>query len=227
MNQIVLRNLRDGNREWDGKHTNVTPIKDTLIIFDWDDTLLPTTWIIKEGFLMNYAKVLTPEETTLFDNVSISVLKLLQTAQELGHTIIITNSQSGWLEESIGRFMPRLIPILSTLDIRYARTMFEKDNVGLPDIWKRKMFEIEVDNMFGSDTSNIIRNVVSIGDGYSERLATASLRTKNTYAKNIKFYDIPGPNDTIKQVDFMIYSLKEIVMYMGNLDLILSYNIAS
>jgi hypothetical protein len=99
--------------------------------------------------------------------------------------------------------------------------MFEDDYTGLPDVWKRKMFELEVDNVFGA--ANTIRNVVSVGDGFSERLATISLGSKTTYAKSIKLYELPSPNDILMQLDFMRMNMKDIVLHMGSVDLLVGY----
>lgn len=220
MNRVILRNPKDGNNEWDRIDTGVTPVKDTLIIFDWDDTLAPTAWLNERGFPRNSTKVLTPEQIEVFDKLSTSVLNLLDTAQKLGRVMIITNSQAGWIEECICRFMPRLIPILSTIDIYSARSIFEDEYRGLPDVWKRKMFELEVDKVFGAAD---LRNVVSVGDGFSERLATISLGSKTTYAKSIKLYELPSPNDILMQLDFMTLYMKDIVLHMGSVDLLVSY----
>ncbi|CAK0829579.1 unnamed protein product, partial [Prorocentrum cordatum] len=66
----------------------------TLIIFDWDDTLLCSS-ALNEGEC-------TPEALR---ELARAVEAVLHTAMGLGDTVIVTNARESWVEESVRRFM--------------------------------------------------------------------------------------------------------------------------
>jgi hypothetical protein len=83
---------------------------ETAIIFDWDDTLLCTSFIspfgvyrdvVLEGTVLQHIKML--EQTTK---------KILELSVKHGKTYIITNAQEGWVEFSCKKFMPACMEIL-------------------------------------------------------------------------------------------------------------------
>ena len=85
----------------------------SIIIFDWDDTLLPTTFLTPGG---------------IFDELTEAV--------EKGNVHIITNAGRGWVEYSAKRFYPSILPILSKIKIISARRQYEKVFPGNSRQWK-------------------------------------------------------------------------------------------
>jgi hypothetical protein len=77
-----------------------------LVVFDWDDTLFPTTHLhpvdeSQYGYLMKkYAKHLSSIEER--------VVNLLEVCLKQSKVVIITNARKGWVEFSSKRFMPRV-----------------------------------------------------------------------------------------------------------------------
>ena len=61
----------------------------TLFIFDWDDTLFPTSFLIKEGKIDD--DYLSKELKDLFSILEKIILKILRFVQKKGDIYIITN----------------------------------------------------------------------------------------------------------------------------------------
>jgi hypothetical protein len=103
---------------------------DTVIIFDWDDTLLCTSAI-------------NAEEWTLVQlwQLERAVEAVLRVAMLLGETFIITNGIESWVEHSAARYIPGILPLLRSLKVTSARAKYEPDHPGNPFIWKELAFK--------------------------------------------------------------------------------------
>ena len=83
----------------------------SMIIWDWDDTLMAST------FLSPYqSRILEPSVRKRLpkiaqgqlDQLQDLVIKVLRKSVQMGPTYIITNAGQGWVELSSGRFLPKL-----------------------------------------------------------------------------------------------------------------------
>merc|ERR1719471_1914742 len=73
--------------------------KQPLIVFDWDDTLLPLTWIEQNRLRQKQL----PKGGDLWDQLAKharAVVQLLQVAQSLGAVAVVTLAQRPWVSES-------------------------------------------------------------------------------------------------------------------------------
>jgi len=190
----------------------VSPVGHSLIIFDWDDTLLPTTWLLRKGLLPG--SVLSTGVLEMFEELSVQIIKALEYAQTFGRVVIITNSEKGWVPECVGAFMPKILPVLKKIDVYSAR------NEKFPaEVWKKKAFKREMYKTYGR--SDLQRNVVSIGDGLHERLAIASINGPTTYVKNILFLPTPEPHILIQELKSLVHFMTQVVLYRGDTDLMI------
>lgn len=64
------------------------------------------------------------------------VIALLNRASEFGTCVIITNAETGWVELSCKKFMPRVVPMLARLKVLSARSTFETFYPDSPTDWK-------------------------------------------------------------------------------------------
>ena len=111
----------------------------SIIIFDWDDTLLPTTFLTPGGIFdedMDLNEIDSQKLLKLEELVS----KILTEAVEKGNVHIITNAGRGWVEYSAKRFYPSILPILSKIKIISARRQYEKFFLGIQDSGKLEPF---------------------------------------------------------------------------------------
>ena len=188
----------------------IAPVGQSIIIFDWDDTLQPTTWLLRKGLLPG--SVLSTGVLEMFDELSGEIIKVLEYAKTFGRVVIITNSEKGWVSECAGAFMPKIVPVLKTIEAYSAR------NEKLPaEAWKKKAFKREMYKTYGR--SDLQRNVVSIGDSLHERLALDSIKGPTTYAKNILFLPTPEPRILIQELKSLLHFMTQIVLFRGDTDL--------
>lgn len=101
-----------------------------MIIFDWDDTLIPTSFLIPYQQLIYQPpeKPLPPQILKKMKDIDEYASKLLKLSKQNGQVIIITNAAEGWVELSANRFMPLTAQVLSSdIEVISARTRYERE----------------------------------------------------------------------------------------------------
>jgi len=109
----------------------------SYFIFDWDDTLLPTTFIQQQGF-----PNMNPDVLKHLEPIDDSSSKILEKAWNLGEVFIVTNAFEGWIELSSGLYMPKTIQIIKEKRIKLlsARAKYERRYPKDPHRWKKEAF---------------------------------------------------------------------------------------
>jgi hypothetical protein len=64
------------------------------------------------------------------------VIALVDRAVKSGPVVIITNAETGWVELSCKKFMPRVLPFLAGVKVLSARSTFESLYPDSPADWK-------------------------------------------------------------------------------------------
>jgi len=202
--------------------THTFSAAETVIIFDWDDTILPSSWVQSEGMRLDNDFVLSAQQQEQLAAVATAAIETLTFAKKFGTVLLITNAEKGWIELSCTKFMPMLVPALEDVSLISARTSYESASCLQPTSWKICAFEAELGRIFGPDTEIEMRkNVLSLGDSIHEREAlvrTTSFLT-NCRAKNLKFMDRPSPIEIRKQHELIAGCFEDIVHHDGVLDL--------
>merc|ERR1711971_406212 len=156
------------------ENTNVFSIEETLFIFDWDDTLLPSTWLQRQGLrLDDGSRVLHKLRERLAD-VERTAIDVIRNAKMHGTVVLVTNAERGWIELSCQKFLPGLLPLLENVKAVSARTTFESREVSSPLEWKLRAFEREISTFFGQERlscPHAKKNILSLGDAVHEREA--------------------------------------------------------
>lgn len=117
-----------------------------VIIFDWDDTICPSSFV--DQWKIENFKDLPLHFQNLFCEVGKCAEKCLDAAAMYGEVIIITNSDDGWVKFSAERFVPNLLPCLDRYRIVSARTRYERFYPGQPLCWKAAAFAHEVNEIY-------------------------------------------------------------------------------
>ena len=177
----------------------------SLIIYDWDDTLFPTSW-----YLNNLNMKLQ-----LIDN---SIYKLLYKSLQISNIIIVTNAHLNWIYKIIN-YMPMTqqlikqnIPIISTIN-NYS-------HIGLNNIDKLKTIVYNNDII---EFINNCNNIISIGDSECEYKALVSLGNKfynKKKLKNIKLISKPTLNELLDEHQILLKEINNINNYNNHCDLI-------
>lgn len=179
-----------------------------LIIFDWDDTLLCTSYITPNGLFDDEA-VYNKKDKKYFASLESTVYKLFTKSIEMGLTYIITNSVPGWVEYTSQFFYPRIYKLLSQLTIVSSRAKYEPLYPNDAYKWKLKSFE----DIKAIAYSKGINNILSFGDSFIELEASQAFASKydDVYIKSIKLITHPNPVQLNKQLMFVTKNINSIV----------------
>jgi len=192
------------------------PAEETLLIFDWDDTLLPSSWIKQQGLKLSSDADLTPDQVKQLEQLTARNIRTMMAAKRLGTVIIVTNSTEGWVELSCWKFMPSLADALDGVRIISARSDYEKEGIKCPLEWKVHAFQKEI----GSVDSGL-RNVICLGDSMHEHAALflVARGLPQVRAKSLKFLAFPEVAQLIEQHELLIECLDDVVDHDGDLNL--------
>ena len=185
-----------------------------IIIFDWDDTLLPTSFLVLKGILTPYMK-LSKYETKKILELEELILQLLTLAVDKGNVYIITNADKCWVEYSSKLIYPRISNILRKIKIISAKNNYQERYPGDSQKWKIKAFV----NLTTELDVKKITNIICLGDSIFEIEAGKILASKFTQAfiKTIKFKEKPELEEVIKQINLVKLQFNTIHSTVKNL----------
>lgn len=181
-----------------------------LLVLDWDDTLLPSSWIAS---ILGDAKLrasgdihsLLPHDQLRLIAYDQKVAQFLKSRYAEFDVFIVTNAECGWVESSAARFMSRVRQVILRLCIPVisARTLHESKFPHDMYAWKRIAFQDLVSEWVQSQRPMRFNfHFISIGDGDTERAAT--LFTSNIWRecimKFIRLDESPSIDTLLKQV---------------------------
>ena len=186
----------------------------SLIIFDWDDTLLPTTFLTQGG-IFNENLLLSDNDQKKIEKLEKSALKLLNMALTKGDVYIITNAGVGWVEFSAKKFYPSVCEILPKIQIISARGEWEKDYPGDSRRWKIQTFL----SLKAKLDTKLVTNIICLGDSLFEIEAGRVLANsfKEAFVKTIKFKEGPKLDELNKQLMLVENQFNSICAAVKNL----------
>jgi|Transcript_46516 hypothetical protein len=189
----------------------------TLIIFDWDDTLFPTSWTFTKGLLDDSAMP-SEKNSELFLKLAVTIERVLKSASQLGKVVIVTNAQQGWVEMCCSKLLPSLLSVLRSVDIVSARFCHEQESDD-PTEWKRLEFLKQVELIHGSNNQHL--NLISVGDSSHERqaLVSACASVQSSSGKSLKFAECPTIERLLDQLDLVNTSIVDVAEHNGHLDI--------
>ncbi|CAJ1449625.1 unnamed protein product, partial [Effrenium voratum] len=89
--------------------------EETLFIFDWDDTVLPSSWVQGQGLRLDESSEVLAWHREQLSQVAAAAAETLRLAKQLGTVVLITNAERGWIELSCQKFLPTLFPVLESV----------------------------------------------------------------------------------------------------------------
>ena len=187
----------------------------SIIIFDWDDTLLCTSLINKYRYFSEMKKY-PMNDLLQISLLEAFVMEILEKSFEKGDTYIITNSEKGWVEYSCKKFFPNLFPLLSKLKIISSREKYEKMHPYNFLMWKMEAFKYFI-NEYNYDI-HLPTNIICIGDSIGDIEAGRSLedRFKIYFIKTIKFVKFPDIEELKEQLGLVIDKFDHLVSSCKN-----------
>lgn len=90
-----------------GSQSEYLSPEQTIILFDWDDTLCPSSWIRQNRPALSFFKPAPPDEKYQqpLRELSQYVEKTLKLAMTLGKVVIVTNAMDPWVMISCKHFL--------------------------------------------------------------------------------------------------------------------------
>jgi hypothetical protein len=174
----------------------------TIIIFDWDDTLLCSTSINGQTWTLKQLREL-----------ELAAESALMTAMSLGETLVVTNGNATWVMDSAKRFLPRLIPTLNKLTVVSARALYESIYPGDPFMWKKAAFRHLLTQERTIPHGQGV-NLIALGDQTPE-IEAAQHVVKfiggPSMVKTVKFKEQPTAFEIIGQLAKVEQDLRQIV----------------
>ena len=209
-NKLIIKNI------WK-PYINIKK-SNTLFFFDWDDTLMCTSYIMPI-FNSNNLHINIQKIKEKLKNLDENASNLLNKALERGIVFLITNASPGWVEYSSTTFLPLTASILNKVKIFSAKGLFSKNFPGDPTQWKIKSFKYAIEK--NNINTKIISNIICFGDSFVDLEAIESLRYcfNNAFIKVIKFKESPHLIELEKQIYIVISQLDFILKKVKNLTL--------
>jgi len=196
----------------------------TFLIFDWDDTILPTCWLSSQGLnLQSTSAVVSNEQKMELAVLARWAAETLKVAKALGTVVIVTNAEDRWIQLSCEKFLPSLSDSLTDVKILSARSTYEPLGFANPSEWKIHAFEREIDLFCQSLRPGQCANIVSIGDSQHEREALFHVTSMRSAcrSKSVKFNVRPTLEALTREQEALCDELPDIVDQDDDLDLVL------
>ena len=173
----------------------------TIIIFDWDDTLFCTSHFNSMGIL-NHNAPLCEKEREKLKKLERRVYQILNLSLQKGITYIITNSDEGWVEYSSKLYFPSLLPLLQKIQVVSSRKLFQKIFPNDFYRWKMETFSKIVKKY----DKNILMNIICVGDSIEEIDAGKKMAGyfEHCYVKTVKLNYKPKMKELISQLNLII-----------------------
>lgn len=186
----------------------------TLIIFDWDDTLFPTSWMINSGIKIGDENSVKKIKVYL-NELDINIFELLKKSIMIGKVIIVTNAGIEWITLS-KKYLPKTSFVIDNY-IKVISARDEYHHAYDMNEWKKNVFKKDIANLV-----NWSNQIISFGDAYYEFDALISLFEKipeKKYYKNIKLLQSPTFDGLLDQMTVINENLEDIAKKNTHLDL--------
>jgi len=201
------------------------PNQSTAIVFDWDDTLLASSFLHTRGYRLDTNMPPNEEVDSNLKLLETAVINVLTLALKYGEVTIITNAETGWVQLSAQKFLPGVVPLLSKVTVISARSTYEGQHPDSPLKWKFHAFQERLAPLFSEAKSN--KHVISFGDSHVEREAVRAVTrgVSNTRTKSVKFAERPSMEQLRRQVELVTSCFQYIYTHDGDLDLMLTISL--
>lgn len=200
--------------------------RDTVIVFDWDDTLLSSSFLAARGHTLDSDLEFEPAVAEHLQKLEKSVIEALTLAQSHGTVVIITNAETGWVQLSAQKFIPGVLPVVQKLAVVSARSTYEGMYPDAPLKWKYCAFYDRLSSLF-ADAQDQPKNIISFGDSQVEREAVRAVSRSfsNAMCKSVKFVERPSLEQLVRQVELVTNCFHSILTHSGDLDLMLTISL--
>jgi hypothetical protein len=199
--------------------------KETIIIFDWDDTLLASSFLSSRGLRLDTDKSKLVDLDAALRDLEQAIISVVTLALQYGEVHIVTNAETGWVQLSAAKFIPAVVPLLNRVSVLSARSTYESRYPDAPLKWKYYAFQDKLAPSFAEPKRQ--KNILSFGDSHVEREAIRAVTRgfPNTRCKSVKFAERPSMEQLRRQIELVTNCFQYIHHHDGDLDLQLTVTI--
>ena len=183
----------------------------TLIIFDWDDTLFPTTWVTQNNIDVNKEDDQN-KYIIYFSNLDLILYKILNRCLYYGNVVIVTLASTKWVISSSNLLPNTQTLIRKNIKILSASEIYRNQYPEDSSIWKKLVFKNLVER-------NKVNNIISVGDSEYEFNALLDLFNNTRILKSVRFIRSPNFNNIVSQSDVLLMNIDKIIKNKNNIDL--------
>lgn len=210
----------------------------TIIIFDWDDTLCPSTCMRRFSHFDAKGRlaVKIDQETRLELNMLADhVLPLLRSSMSMGKVVIVTNAKRPWVDISRHHFLPSLRAIMKDIPVIYALELVKEQEIEQDGLshdllteTKARAMKAAVTEFYSRYPGQSWKNIVSLGDALFEHNAIRQVVEerenvqKKCRCKTLKLLEGPTIAGMIVQLSIIEGWLTKIVQMDDDIDIDLS-----
>jgi hypothetical protein len=208
------------------------------VIFDWDDTLCPTSWL-REDVGLEEAVALSDlpagQRNTLVKELMETHVRYareaLLEAHKHGVVVILTLASRSWLHDTLQNWMPELLSTVKECDVRflYAKDFLTEDDrviveaaasvAKIKHIWTKAKELALLDFLQRSHVN--WTDVVSIGDSEFERLGVQeAVKNLNLSCrtKTLKLMDDPTVEELSAQLIMVRHWMQSLIERLDDFD---------
>lgn len=228
--ELRSRKSRKNSQQVRGMNSqaNFSKADQTIIIFDWDDTLCPSTAIKRFACFDRKGRPRAGIDDVLREHLSQlqdQLVPLLQLASQLGKVVLVTNAKRPWVDISCKAFLPAIVDTIKNIPTMYAPELLQKDPSnegmsmdGLLTETKMRAMKAAVTQFYSRYPGQSWKNIVSIGDALFEHNAVRQVvaeympsTEKKCRTKTVKLLDGPTCSGLMIQVSIVSNWLRKIV----------------
>jgi hypothetical protein len=200
-----------------------------LIVWDWDDTLCPTSWLCQNGLTLS-GVCPSKEQLETLKAVDDHVATTMDLAKTKGTNVIITNAERGWVQLASRAWMPKTWEAIRGVRIVSARTEYESVSCQHPIAWKQRAFGDVTKDHFARHGDSV-ETLISFGDSAAERQAALQVwpalvsekgSANAVYMKSVKLSERPTVTTLTSSHTMLVSMLTTLVEHAGHLDLVVA-----
>lgn len=194
------------------QHKDPTPsfslASQTIIFFDWDDTLFPTTEFTRRWNLGSYSDddlhfSLTHEQREDLKDWQSALFELMNDIRQLGKCVILTNSNRPWVTDCIRRFAPQVMHLFDRPD--GPEIVYAPEHVRATKPHRARSLGSSSPCRFKTDTSEEFYQTQTFCKFVAMRDKVAEFYSKyhgQTWKNVLSFGDMPYEFDAVQDVTF-------------------------
>ena len=175
--------------------------KETIFLFDWDDTLMCTS------FIHSKVEPLSEEEIKIISNLGLQVTSFLEKCSKYGKIIIMTNSSKDWMKNTSEHYLKIKEEFFKNIKIISNRDLYLKSNIP-KEKWKEMALN-ELLSKFGDKVENLI--CASDSEEDINIFKNISKLRKEFNISTIKFKSKPSPLIMIKEIEYLSKNILNII----------------